>query len=144
MNFRRIFRLVVIITVSTLLIGEQRVLPGDQYERVRAFTRTIEFDFLRWTLNALGIKLGQAALGAGRLPWPAQQRPRSCWSIWTWCAEIKRKEAELADMYANPDIADPLAASVDLRDELDSCTPAEHRCSRWQRRSCRARLPDRG
>lgn len=41
-------------------------LPVNQAsERVRAFTRAIEFDFVEWTFDATLIKLTQASLGSG-------------------------------------------------------------------------------
>ena len=49
--------------VGTLLLAYSTVPPGDQLERVRAFTRAIEFNYLDWTLGALGGKLSDLALG---------------------------------------------------------------------------------
>ena len=43
--------------------GPGSLPPGDEVERVRAFTRTIEFDYVTWTLDALEAKFGQLALG---------------------------------------------------------------------------------
>lgn len=118
MKIRRIAHLIIIMTLCVILLGSSVVLPGNQFERIRVFTRNIEFDFLSWTLDALGIKLGQAALGTESYLQP-QKRPEIVLEYLDLVNEISRKEAELADIYANPDIADPLATSNDLRSELD-------------------------
>jgi hypothetical protein len=118
MKYRRFVELVFVLAISTLALVSSVVQPDNQYEQARAFTRSIEFDFLGWTLNALGIKLGQAALGVEAYL-PPQQRPEIVLDYLDLVGEIGVKEAELADIYANPDIPDPFTASADLRSELD-------------------------
>ena len=62
--FRRIFFLSLLLMGAALALGGSSLPPGDQVERIRAFTRSIEFDYITWTLDALGVKLGQLALGS--------------------------------------------------------------------------------
>jgi hypothetical protein len=104
---------------SVLLLGSSVVLPGNQYERVRAYTRAIEFDFISWTLDAIGIKLGQAALGTEKYL-PPEQEPDIVLDYLDLVGEIRGKEIEMADVYANPGIQDPLSYSTKLRTELDN------------------------
>lgn len=47
-----------------LLLGGATYVAQDETEQVRRFTRLSEFDFLTWTLDAAGRKLGQAGLRA--------------------------------------------------------------------------------
>ena len=55
--------------MMVILLGASNVPLADPLERVRDLTRPIEFDYVSWTLDALGLKLGQIALGsAGYLP----------------------------------------------------------------------------
>ena len=53
-----------VLLLGVLLLAYSTVPPGDQLERIRAFTRQIEFDYVTWTLNALGGKIRDGALGA--------------------------------------------------------------------------------
>jgi hypothetical protein len=53
-----------IIVLTALLTGSS--LPVEQVgERIRTFTRAIEFDFVDWTADAILVKLTQSALGGG-------------------------------------------------------------------------------
>lgn len=52
------------VLLVTLALGGATVHPRDETERIRRFTRQVEFDFVTWTLDALGVKLGQLGLGA--------------------------------------------------------------------------------
>ena len=53
-----------LIVLTALMTGS--ALPVDQAgERIRAFTRAIEFDFVDWTLDAVLLKLTQSSLGGG-------------------------------------------------------------------------------
>ncbi len=47
------------------VLARSTVPPGDQHERIRAFARDVEFNFVTWTLDAVGLKFGQIALGVG-------------------------------------------------------------------------------
>ena len=60
--FRRAIRL-ALIPLIILILGDATISLADVDERVRAFTRPIEFDYVSWTLDAIGVKLEQAALG---------------------------------------------------------------------------------
>ena len=117
MNFRLLFRLLSVIAISVLMLGSSVVLPGNQYEQARLYTRSIEFDFLSWTIKALGIKLEQVALGVESYL-PSSQHSDIVLDYLDLVGEISVKEAQLTDIYANPGITNPFTSSVDLRDEL--------------------------
>ena len=101
-----------------MLLGGSIVSPGDQSERVRAFTRAIEFDYVSWTIDALGIKLGQAALSTtGYIP--ESDRSDIVLDVLSQTNQINILEGKLNDVYADPNITDHEAASVEIRHELD-------------------------
>lgn len=116
---RRIFRLIAILTLSILILGSSAVPPGEQTERVRASTRDIEFDYIAWTLNALGIKLQQAALGTVNYL-PENQREQLMQDYLEMVSSIQHSEAQLNSLFSDPNIKDPQAASVGLRTELQA------------------------
>jgi hypothetical protein len=118
MRLGRTLNILLFLMLASLLMGGSSLPPGDKAERVRAFTRDIEFDYIAWTLDALQIKLGQVALGtADDLTQPAQRQ--QVLDYRDLVIEIQNNEAQLAEFYASPNIPDPQAATIPLRKKLD-------------------------
>jgi hypothetical protein len=116
-SFKGAFWLTIILLMMAMLFGGSVVSPGDQSERVRAFTRAIEFDYVSWTMDALGIKLGQIVLGtAGYLPENA--RSNTVLEALDLINQIHLVEGKLNDIYADPDITDHEAASAEVKLQL--------------------------
>jgi len=116
-SFKSAFWLTIILLMMAMMLGASIVSPADPLERVRAFTRSIEFDYVSWTLDAFGIKLGQIAMDtAGYLP----ENDRSSTVLVTLdlINQINQVETKLNDIYADPNISDPAYSSVDLRRQL--------------------------
>lgn len=104
--------------VCALVLGASVVPPGNKEEQARRFTRAIEFDYVIWTLDALGIKLGQAALGTARYLPSAEYKVQVIdyltlvWHIWD-------TERRIDELYADPGVADADAATQKLRLQLE-------------------------
>jgi hypothetical protein len=99
------------------LLGGSNLPPGDPLERVRYYTRSIEFDFVEWTLEAAGIKLEQAILGT------ASYIPRSAWSetvleYLDLLRQIRQVERQIELIYIDPAVSDPKTASAELHRQL--------------------------
>ncbi|MEZ0394812.1 MAG: hypothetical protein ABWK53_00050 [Anaerolineales bacterium] len=109
-----------------LLSGGAPIPPTSVRERLRLYTRDIEFDHAGWMLDALSIKLGQAALHSPHYFEEAARR-QSVLDYLHLTDRILQAESELALLYANPSVADPLAASAPLRAELDSLYAQQRR-----------------
>ena len=103
---------ITIVTLIAILFLQRSVLePGDQVERVRAFTRQIEFDYGNWTVRAMLGKIRQISLGATNyLPADYQSQ-----IVLDYLALVD----QIFQYYSNPEIKDPEAASKPLREELD-------------------------
>jgi hypothetical protein len=114
----RIFKLSVLIGLTILLLGASVIPPSNRVEQVRAYTRDIEFDYIAWTLNALGVKLSQVALNSVSYL-PDQQERQLVLDYIQLIANIQIGEAKLNRIYADPDVSDPSAASADLRLQLE-------------------------
>jgi len=100
------------------LLSYSSLPPGDQLERVRAFSRDIEFDYISWTLDAIEIKLVQSALDVSdRLP--EGDRSQVVLDYLGLVARISQAEAHLNEIYANPEIVDPQNASALVRGQLE-------------------------
>lgn len=92
--------------------------PGGLTERVRGFTREFEFHYENWIMEALQIKAGQVGLGAVDYLTDEQQHQIVVDYV-NLVAAIQQKEWDLAQVYANPNIANPEDMSIVLRAELD-------------------------
>jgi len=114
----RLVKIAALLMVAALLLGASAIPPGDKIERVRANTRGIEFDYLSWGIDALGVKLKQLASGSSDYL-PEASRRQLVLDYLELVAEIQRSESILNGIYADPDIGDPQAASAELRAMLD-------------------------
>jgi hypothetical protein len=85
MRLGRTLNILLFLMLTSLLMGGSSLPPGDKTERVRAFTRDIEFDYVAWTLDRLAIKPGQVAT-AGHADYLTRNRRNAsrCWITWTW------------------------------------------------------------
>ena len=114
----RIVRLLLLAFIASLLLGAS-TLPLEGFaDRVRVFTRDIEFDYIDWTLDALVLKWNQYALGDANYI-PADDRRYLVAQALDLTGNIQRMEGQIFQIYADPDIADPTEASAELRAEVD-------------------------
>jgi hypothetical protein len=114
----------------SLLLTYSSVRLQDPLEQVRRFTRSDEFDFLSWTLDAAAVKLGQASLGSTAYLEAVQGQTL----VLEYVGLIRRSEdlqARLAEIFADPSLADPQAAGAPTaaewkatRAELERLQPA--------------------
>jgi hypothetical protein len=118
MSFTRWIRFTFSLLMMVALLGGSSIPPGDKIERVRSFTRNIEFDYVSWTLGALGIKLSQAALKTSDYL-PSSERRKIVLEYSQLVHQIQQDEAQLNDIYADPKISDPAQESASLREELN-------------------------
>lgn len=117
MSFRKAYWITFILLFIPVMLGQSVVSQSDPVERVRAFTRPIEFDYLSWTLDALGVKLGQLALHtAGYLDYSEQSK--AVLTELDVVSQIHQIEAKLNDIYADPTVSDPETVSADLLEQL--------------------------
>ncbi len=100
-------------------VGGAGAPPSAPSEWVRAYTREIEFDFINWTLDAVGLKLRQAALGAEKyLDEGAQTHlVRDYINL---VGHIQSDEGQLTILHANPDVASVQGEIKATQNELDS------------------------
>lgn len=87
-------------------------------EKVRAFTRQIEFNYVSWMSNAAIIKIRAASVG---IPYSLnnESQKQIVNENLRVTQSILEKEYQLAQIYADPAIADKELASESLRAELD-------------------------
>ena len=118
MSFIRCRRIAFALLLGVLLLSYSSLPPGDQLERVRAFSRDIEFDYISWTLDAIGVKLVQSTLEVSdRLS--EDDRRQVVLEYLGLVARISQAEAHLNEIYANPGIVNPQNASALVRENLE-------------------------
>jgi hypothetical protein len=114
---RRFLSLAAGLFLAAILLGNGGQTPEDLADKARAFTRGKEFNFVRWTVNALGVKLNQMAVGSEKYLSAEQRREvviRYLELVW----DIQRTEGELNEIYADPKVVDPKASSSEVRQQL--------------------------
>lgn len=115
----RSFRVILFVLSLVFLLVRSVPEVGDQTEKVRAFTRHTEFDYITWTVDALQIKLAQIGLGAVNYLSPADQR-QVVIDYFELIDRIQQVERDLDAYYTSPEIIQPEIAAQFTRRELDN------------------------
>lgn len=116
-NLRLGLRVAMVLLFGCLVLAASNIVPGDRTERVRAFTRDIEFDYVGWTLDALRFKFFESALETG-FYLSLDTRHELVMEYLQLMGSIQHTEDQLRAIYADPTISDPQTASFSLRQEL--------------------------
>ncbi len=83
-------------------------------ERVLGKARDVLFNYVAWEVEAIASKIGQQESGPG--PYMAEaDRSRYVHDYLQRVARLQRLEYQIGQIYSDPSIRDPLAASADLR-----------------------------
>ena len=104
---------VIAVMVSSLL-GQDSYSPSTTSDRAQAYIRNIQFDFVGWTLNAIGAKLDQNSLDeqsylseAGRADLVRR--------YFKLRASLEQVEGQIANKYADPSVTNPAGVTTELR-----------------------------
>jgi hypothetical protein len=108
--------------ILLFLVGfsaDVQVISDKPENTVRRYTRAVEFDFFDWTMNAIGIELGQSALD---MPYYFDEasRHKIVVEYLHLMEQILQNEYQLNLTYTDPKITDPATASAQLRADLDT------------------------
>ncbi len=117
-SLRRVFRLLLVLSACTLVLGRSALPPSDLNESVRAFTRLIEFDFVSWTLEALSVKIRETALGTATYI-SGSERSELVLAYLELVDHIRDVENRIDAIFSDPNVQDPMADSRSLRTELN-------------------------
>ena len=109
--------MLVFLLLCSVLIAGSAVSGADVVESVRAYTRSQEFDYVSWTLEALGSKLAYAALQPEKLL--GQQKTLEIVNAYiAQVQKVQQLDAALEVIYADPNTKDPQSAGEPLKAEL--------------------------
>jgi len=111
-------RLVVLFTFILVMFSRSNVLELQRQDRVHAYTRMVEFDYVSWTLAAFYNKFEQAALATSHFLTPDQNKQivKSCLSLVT---DLDKINADIDKIYSDPKITGPAVASSTLTQQRD-------------------------
>ncbi|MBI3738127.1 MAG: hypothetical protein HY258_03670 [Chloroflexi bacterium] len=108
----------ILSALALMLLTYSAPRATDEADQVRAYTRDIEFDYISWMLDAMRVKVQQGAAGIpGYL-----NREQSKVAVTDYLhvtQQIIQSEDALNRIYADPAITDKVAASSQVRAELD-------------------------
>jgi len=116
-----ILKNILILVLAVPFLARSTLLPADKVERVRLFTRAIEFDYVEWIFDALLVRGLQNALGAERYLQPETQHDL----VQEYMDLVQRQEQtiyQVTRIYADPTVQDSQDASRELRKELAKIT----------------------
>ncbi|OGO34030.1 MAG: hypothetical protein A2W35_14015 [Chloroflexi bacterium RBG_16_57_11] len=117
---RRLLALAAIFLLILAGLGaSQPTTPQTISQKVQVFTQGVEFDFVRWTLDALRLKLLDFSLGASKYLIP-QERKQLVLSYLELVRQIKALEIDERQIYADPSVADPLAEAMPTHRKLEA------------------------
>lgn len=96
-----------------LALATSVYMPSDFSERVRGFTRGMEFDYASWEWNAIFLKLEQSALAPQRYL-SADDQARTVQECMSLTTELNDTQSQIEKIYADPKVADPKKSAHDL------------------------------
>jgi hypothetical protein len=88
--------------------------PREMPDKVRGYLRAVEFDFVDWTLDALGYKFWQGSVEE-QVYLTDAERSRLVLDYFEQLSLLEGIEREIARVYADPAVADPAAEAAGLR-----------------------------
>ena len=112
-----IFSLFIII-VGVLPVRGSEVDPSQQLEQIRSYSRTYEFDYVSWTVSALGQKLVQSSLKVYRYI-PAQEGRQVVLDYLDLRNKINQSQDILLSVLSDPHLENRDQAAAEIKEELD-------------------------
>lgn len=116
-NLALVLKVILSLLFGTLLLTRSLVTPTDEIERIRAFTRMIEFDYVDWTLDAIMVKNFQESVNAPGYLSIEDQR-KVVFEYLRLVSRVNRTTSEIEQVYADPEVEDPESAAQALIEQL--------------------------
>lgn len=117
MSLTRWLKILLVLGVGSLLLAFSNYPPGDELQRIRAFSRPLEFEYVGWILNALGTKFGQIALDDIESMSPEEQR-QVVFDYLDLISQIGQANRHLNEIFSDPNISNPQITSLLVRQQL--------------------------
>lgn len=107
----------ILLVIFAAFTGHSNPSLTNPIEKVRAYTRSLEFDYVEWMANAAVVKARAASVN---LPYTLDRETQKeiVAEYLRMTQSILEQEYQLSQLYADPSIADKDAATRSLREEL--------------------------
>jgi len=115
--FSLFYRRAFIFTLVAFLLIRDAPLPTDVPTQVSVRVGALQFDFVTWTLNALGLKLLQS-LTAEQSYLNVDERKQLVLEYFDLLGQSTKLEGEIDSIFTDPAQTAPVAASADLKTEV--------------------------
>jgi hypothetical protein len=102
-----------------LLGGSSLLVSAKSSEAARRYTRSEEFDYVSWTLEAFAVKLDQAVLGTPYY-FDGNARHLIVVDYLHLIGNILSREDKINQVFSDPTITNPVVASLPLKEQLDN------------------------
>jgi hypothetical protein len=100
--------------VVSMLLGQDGYVAASTSDRAQLYVRDLQFDFVGWTLNAIGAKLWQNSIDEqGFLS--ETDRATVVRNYFKLRSQLEQVEGQIANKYADPSVANPASATESLR-----------------------------
>ncbi len=106
-----------LLLVLVLPLRGSTIDPSLQVEKIRAFSRPLEFDYLSWTMSALWGKVKQYSLGAEQYISSTESRELVLEYL-QLRDEVNRLAEDLKNTIADPAVENPEQAAAEVREVL--------------------------
>jgi len=103
----------VVMLVIMGMMQRSVVLCSSQLEQIRKYTRSLEFDYVSWTINALFLKAQQLALDVSMFV-DQDRQIEVVKEYLDLINDINQTASSISRIYADPAITDPESAAQDL------------------------------
>ena len=114
----RVIRLVVGLLILLFILNYSTLPLGDEWTQAAVIARDQQFDYVGWEISALATKAEQTLYGDQPF---MSEADRSAYvrAYMSDLGKVQSLEQQINAIYADPKVADPAAASADLRAQRD-------------------------
>ena len=110
--------IIFIIIIGILPVHGSEVDLSQQLEQIRSYSRSYEFDYVSWTVSALGQKLSQSSLKVYRYI-PAGEGRQIVLDYLDLRNKINRSQDILMSVLSDPQLENRDQAAAEIKEELD-------------------------
>lgn len=125
LHFGTFLTFLVLIIAAPVLVTRSTVDTSRDVEQIRAYSRTQEFDYVKWEMDAIWQKLLFTALGIPKRVSVAEGRDVIDQTMGLHY-QIRLLEWQIDQVYSNPDIPNPDQESFGLKQELAAAQESYH------------------
>jgi hypothetical protein len=113
-RFFRSFRLLLFAGLLVLVFAPEWPIFDDESYKLRTIVSGYEFDFLEWEADTILLK-GEAVLANTPRYLPEDTQKQIVLDFLTLVSEVQQLDAEINQIYIDPDVANPDTASAELQ-----------------------------